>query len=121
MIVVLQDFFFQLLLDAAVHLPHKKESAVQYPATGGSNVLPRQWSSTPSYESNPEDVCLTLSSMIQRRVMNSRSKVTKRQKVLLTSEMHLFSLASYEPTRASTAGPASRESTLLPRRLSITL
>lgn len=59
--------------------------------------------------------------MIQSRVMKSRSKVTKRQKVLLTSEMHLFSLASYEPTRASRAGVASRESPLLLPRLSIML
>lgn len=74
-------------------------------------------------------MCLTLSSMIQSRVMNSRSKVTKRQKVLLTSEMHCSSPASYELTRASRAGlatepgplPVSRESTLLLPRLSIML
>lgn len=44
--------------------------------------------------------CLTLSSMIQSKVMNKRSKVTKRQKVLLTSEMHFFSPASYDFTPA---------------------
>lgn len=61
--------------------------------------------------------------------MNSRSKVTKRQKVLRTSEMHFSSAASYEPTRASRVGlatepgplPVIRESTLLLPRLSITL
>lgn len=68
-----------------------------------------------------------MSSMIQSRVMNRRSKVTKRQKVLLTSEMHFFSPASYEPTRARMVGlltgpaplPVSRESELLLHRLSI--
>lgn len=69
---------------------------------------------------------LTLSSMIQSMVMNKRSKVTKRQKVLLTSEMHFFSPASYDSTLAHmggvlmdpTARPISRESALL-HRLSI--
>lgn len=67
--------------------------------------------------------------MIQSRVMNSRSKVTKRQKVLLTSEMHLFSAASCKLPCASRAGLAmepgpllvSRESALLLQRLSIPL
>ena len=72
--------------------------------------------------------CLTLSSMIQSKVMNKRSKVTKRQKVLLTSEMHFFSPASYDSTLAqmglvlidTTPLPVSRESALLLHRLSIT-
>lgn len=58
--------------------------------------------------------------------MNKRSKVTKRQKVLLTSEMHFFSPASYDSTLAQMGGvlvdptalPISRESALL-HRLSI--
>lgn len=72
-------------------------------------------------------MCLTLSSMIQSKVMNRRSKVTKRQKVLLTSEMHFFSPASYDSTLAQmgvvfidpTPLPVSRESALLLHRLSI--
>lgn len=70
---------------------------------------------------------LTLSSMIQSRVMNKRSKVTKRQKVLLTSEMHFFSGASYDSTRAEmgvvliTPLPVTRESALLLHRLSISV
>jgi len=59
--------------------------------------------------------------MIQSKVMNKRSKVTNRQKVLLTSEMHFFSVASYDSTLADTGVvlmdpmplPVSRESTLL--------
>ncbi len=71
---------------------------------------------------------LTLSSMIQSKVMNKRSKVTKRQKVLLTSEMHFFSPASYDSTLAQMGvvlidptplPPVSRESALLLHRLSI--
>lgn len=36
--------------------------------------------------------------MIQSKAMNKRSKVTKRQNVRLTSEMHFFSAASYDST-----------------------
>lgn len=65
--------------------------------------------------------------MIQSKVMNKRSKVTKRQKVLLTSEMHFFSPASYDSTLAqmgvalTDTNPlaVSRESALLLHRLSI--
>lgn len=58
---------------------------------------------------------LTLSSMIQSRVMNKRSKVTKRQKVLLTSEMHFFSAPSYDSIRAET-GVVATDPTPLPFR-----
>lgn len=59
--------------------------------------------------------------------MNKRSKVTKRQKVLLTSEMHFFSPASYDSILAEmgvvliepASLPVSRESVLLLHRLSI--
>lgn len=70
---------------------------------------------------------LTLSSMIQSKVMNRKSKVTKRQKVLLTSEMHFISLASYDSALLQMGVllmehpslPVSRESALLLHRLSI--
>lgn len=70
------------------------------------------------------NIHLTLSSMIQSKVMNKRSKVTKRQKVLLTSEIHFFSPASQDPalTELDTVLtdplplPVSHDSeTLLPR------
>ncbi|CAB1446556.1 unnamed protein product [Pleuronectes platessa] len=63
--------------------------------------------------------------MIQSKVMNKRSKVTKRQKVLLTSEMHFFSPASYDLAQMGVVlmDPiplaVSRESALLLHRLSI--
>ena len=60
--------------------------------------------------------------MIQSREMKSRSKVTKRQKVLLTAEMHVFSPASYDSSlafRDPTPRPFSRESALLLHRLSM--
>lgn len=65
--------------------------------------------------------------MIQSKVMNKRSNVTNRQKVLLTSEMHFFPPASYDSTLAERGVvladhpplPVSRESALLLHRLSI--
>lgn len=59
--------------------------------------------------------------MIQSKEMNNRSKVTKRQKVLLTSEMYFFSAVSYESTLTEagmpltdpTPLPVNRESMLL--------
>lgn len=67
---------------------------------------------------------LTFSSMIHSSVTKSRSKVTKRQKVLLTSEIHFFSPSSYDSTWAELMEPmpllaVARESTLLLHWLSM--
>lgn len=104
------------------HAAHKRAGLCLWPSLS-------TWFSRRTCEIHPvaQEMSLTLSSMIQSSVMNRRSKVTKRQKVLLTSEMHFFSPASYEPTRARMVGlltgptslPVSRDSALLLHRLSI--
>lgn len=64
---------------------------------------------------------LTFSSIIQTRVMNKRSKVTKRQKVLLTSEMHFFSTVSYDSTLADSGVLLTDPSPLMVGRESMLL
>ncbi len=59
--------------------------------------------------------------MIQSNVTNKRSKVTKRQKVLLTSEMHFFSPASYDSTLAQMGVVLIDPNPLLLRRESMLL